>query len=296
MSVVSELGESRLLHLPQGAIRIYERGHGEPVVFVHGLFANAAAWRKVVPRLAGSYRCITVDWPFGAHRIPMTPDADLTPLGIAGTVADVIESIDLSAVTLVGNDGGGMLSQLVVAHRPERITRLVLTPCDAYENFPPPLFNYLCWMARIPGAGPLTSQLLRLPAVRRTYARSRFGFGGLTRNPISDELIDHYLHGMTHDRAIVRDSLEFLRAVDSKYTIDAAARFSSARLPVLVAWAEEDRFFPFDHARRLAADFPNARLESITNSRTWVAEDQPARTAALIDEFISTTPLPGRPG
>ncbi|MFC8386508.1 alpha/beta fold hydrolase [Nocardia sp. NPDC057272] len=291
MSVVSELGESRLVHLPQGTIRIYERGQGEPVLFVHGLFANAAAWRKVVPRLADSYRCITADWPFGAHRIPMTPDADLTPLGIAETIADVIETVDLDAVTLVGNDGGGMLSQLVVTHRPERIARLVLTPCDAYENFPPPLFDYLCWMARTPGAGSLTGLLLRFPTVRQTYARSRFGFGGLSNNPICGELIDHYLHGMTHDRAIVRDSLKFLRAVDNKYTLDAAARFRSATLPVLIAWAEQDRFFPFEHARRLAEDFPNARLASITNSLTWVAEDQPARTAAVIDQFIGTTPL-----
>ncbi|MGY0499442.1 alpha/beta fold hydrolase [Nocardia sp. FBN12] len=291
MSVVTELGESRLVHLPQGSIRIYERGQGEPVLFIHGLFANAAAWRKVVPRLADSYRCITVDLPFGAHRIPMAPDADLTPLGIAGTIADLIETADLGAVTLVGNDGGGMLSQLVVAHRPERIARLVLTPCDAYENFPPPLFDYVCWMARVPGAGPLTGRLLRLPAVRQTYARSRFGFGGLSINPICGELIDHYLYGMTHDRGVRRDTVEFLRAVDSRYTIDAATRFSSTRLPVLIAWAEEDRFFPFEHAKRLAEDFPNARLESIANSLTWVAEDQPARIAALIDQFISATPL-----
>ncbi|MFD3744862.1 alpha/beta fold hydrolase [Nocardia sp. NPDC058633] len=291
MSVVTELGASRLVQLPQGAIRIYERGKGETVLFVHGLVANAAAWRKVVPRLADSYRCITADWPFGAHRIPMAADADLTPLGIAHTIADVLEALDLEHVTLVGNDGGGMLSQLVVAHRPERIARLVLTPCDAYENFPPPLFEYMCWMARTPGAGTLMGRLLRIPTVRHACARSRFGFGGLTRHPISSELIDHYLHGMTHERGVVRDCLAFLRAVDNKYTLDAAARFASCALPVLIAWAEDDRFFPYAHAKRLAADFPNARLESITDSLTWVAEDQPNRTAALIAQFISSTPI-----
>ncbi|WP_063057347.1 alpha/beta fold hydrolase [Nocardia salmonicida] len=226
----------------------------------------------------------------------MAPHADLTPRGIADTIADVIEAVDLSAVTLVGNDGGGMLSQLVVTHRPDRIARLVLTPCDAYENFPPPLFDYVCWMARTPGAGPLTGRLLRSRMARHTYARSRFGFGDLSLNPICGELIDHYLHGLAHDRGVRRDTLKFLRAVDNKYTIDAAARFKSATLPVLIAWAEEDRFFPFEHAKRLAEDFPDARLEAITNSLTWVAEDQPDRTAALIDQFISATPLhAGRP-
>ncbi|WP_410871240.1 alpha/beta fold hydrolase [Nocardia sp. A7] len=291
MSVVTELGESRLVHLPQGTVRIYERGQGEPVLFVHGLFANAAAWRKVVPPLADSYRCVTADWPFGAHRIPMASDADLTALGIAHTIADVIETLDLDEVTLVGNDGGGMLAQLVVAHRPERIARLVLTPCDAYENFPPPLFDYMCWMARTPGAGTLIGRLLRISTLRHACARSRLGFGGLSCNPISSELIDHYLHGLTHDQGVVRDSLEFLRTVDNKYTLDAAARFASSTLPVLIAWAEDDKFFPYAHAERLAEDFPNARLESITDSLTWVAEDQPIRTADLINHFIGSTPI-----
>jgi pimeloyl-ACP methyl ester carboxylesterase len=55
-------------------------------------------------------------------------------------------------MTLVGNDGGGMLCQLVAVNDSERIGRLVVTPCDAYENFPPRMFDYLCWAARIPGA------------------------------------------------------------------------------------------------------------------------------------------------
>ena len=129
--------------LPQGTIRYRERGNGEPIVFVHGLLVNGDLWRKVVPTLAKDFRCITPDWPLGSHEVPMNPDADLTPTGLAKLVADFLAALELENVTLVGNDTGGALSQIVVTEHPERIARLVLTPCDAFEVFPPRLFKYL---------------------------------------------------------------------------------------------------------------------------------------------------------
>ena len=67
-------------------------------------------------------------------------------------IADFIDALDLDDVTLVGNDTGGAICQLVVDRRPERLGRLVLTNCDAFENFPPRLFKPLVVAARVPGA------------------------------------------------------------------------------------------------------------------------------------------------
>lgn len=287
MNLTTALGEPTVVRRPYGPIRVYERGTGAPIVFVHGLLANAAAWRKVVPLLADGHRCITVDWPFGGHSLPMTPGADLSPTGLADIVADLIEHLDLREVTLVGNDGGGMLSQLLVTRRPERIARLVLTPCDAYDNFPPPMFQYLCWLARVPRSTSAFSRLLRVTPIRRFFARLPFALGRLTHHQIDGDLIDHYLHGFIHDPGIRRDTFTFLRAVDNCHTLDAAAHFRDVKLPVLVAWATEDRVFPYQHAQRLAEDFPNARLEPIPDSLTWVPEDQPEILARLIAEFAA---------
>jgi pimeloyl-ACP methyl ester carboxylesterase len=281
-AVTAELGDERVIELPQGPIRVYERGEGEPVVFLHGLFANAAAWRKVVPLLAGSHRCITADWPFGSHQLSMAPDADLTPAGIAATIADSLAALDLERVTLVGNDGGGMLAQLVVANHRERIGRLVLTPCDAYENFPPRMFNPLCWAARVPGGVAGFSLLMRFGPVRR----APMAYGWLSHARVPNAILDHYVAGLG-DRGVRRDAIKFLRSVSNRYTLDAAQRFGEFDRPVLIAWAEDDRFFPLAHADRFASDFPRARLEVIAGSRTYVAEDQPERLATLIHHFIS---------
>src|SRR4029079_3927319 len=86
------------------------------------------------------------DLPLGSHRTPMNDGADLSPPGLAKLIADFVAGLGLEDVTLVGNDTGGAICQLVVTRHPERIGRLVLTPCDAYENFLPPAFRYLQWL------------------------------------------------------------------------------------------------------------------------------------------------------
>ena len=64
-----------------------------------------------------------------------------------------------------------------------------------------------------------------------------------------------------------------------------AAELAAFTRPALLAWAADDKFFPVEHARRLAAILPDARVELIPGSRTWVMLDQPERTASLIAEF-----------
>ena len=81
----------------------------------------------------------------------MNPDADLSPPGIAATIASFLEALDLEDVTIVGNDSGGAMSQVLVTRHPERIGRLVLTNCDTHENFPPGIFKAMPPLAKLPG-------------------------------------------------------------------------------------------------------------------------------------------------
>ena len=101
--------------------------------------------------LSDRYRCLAPDWPIGAQQIAMNPDADLSPPGIAATIASFLEALDLEDVTIVGNDSGGAMSQVLVTRHPERIGRLVLTNCDTHENFPPGIFKAMPPLAKLPG-------------------------------------------------------------------------------------------------------------------------------------------------
>jgi pimeloyl-ACP methyl ester carboxylesterase len=276
------LGPPRELDLPQGRLRCFAAGTGPPIVFAHGLLVNANLWRKVVADLAPSFRCISLDLPLGAHTLPMPEGSDLTPHGVADLIADAIESLALENVTLVGNDTGGALCQMVVTRRPERIGRLVLTSCDYRDDFPPRMFRYLKPAAALPGAMKLLTAPMRLRAPRRLP----FAFGWLVTRPIDREAEDSYvLPGMTV-HGVDRDFKRIMKAVHPRYTNEAADRLREFDKPALIAWSSDDRLFKPAHARRLADDLPNARLEWIANARAFSPEDQPGRLAELIAGFV----------
>jgi pimeloyl-ACP methyl ester carboxylesterase len=281
LSISSQLGEQKQVSLPQGTIAYRERGTGEPIVFVHGLLVNGDLWRKVVPPLSKDFRCITPDWPLGSHELPMNADTDLTPPGIAKLIDDFLAALGLENVTLVGNDSGGAISQIVVTEHPGRVARLVLTPCDAFEVFPPRMFRYLGLVARIPGGMFELAQSMRIRPLRRLP----IAFGWLTKKPLEREISDSYVQPSMSNGKTRRDTAKFVKAASSEYTLAAARKAVGFERPVLVAWAGEDRFFKPELGRRLAAAFPNARLEVIDNSRTFVPEDQPERLVELIAAF-----------
>jgi pimeloyl-ACP methyl ester carboxylesterase len=277
-----ELGPASEVDVPGAKLRYHETGSGPPLVFVHGLLANPNLWRKVIGRLSKDYRCVALELPLGAHAIP-APDADLTPPGLANLIADAIERLDLDDVTLVGNDTGGALCQLVVTQRRDRIERLVLTSCDAFENFPPPLFKWVLMPGQLPGPGvPLLFAPLRLRPLRRLP----IAFGWLTKRPIdSEQAEDSYVYPALTDSAIRRDLRRVLKGVDPKHTLDAAEKLHRFDRPTLIAWSADDRVFPPAHGERLAALFPNARLEWVEDSYSFSPEDNPERLAELVGAF-----------
>ena len=271
--------------LPQGTIRYRDSGAGEPLVFLHGLLVNGRLWDGVAERLAPDFRCIVPDLPLGSHAAPMNSDADLTPPGIARLVVDLGDALGLDRVTLVGNDSGGAISQLVATAHPNRVGRLILTNCDAYDNFPPKLFAYFKPAAKIPGALTMLTQSMRIKPLRR----SPIAFGVLTKSRLSDELMDAWLDPGINDPKIREDARKFILGIDPKQTERAARDLERFASPTLFAWAPEDRWFKVAHADSLAAAMPDARVVRIPDAKTFVSIDQPDRLAEEITSFVRAT-------
>jgi len=270
------------VQLPAGTIRYREAGEGRAVVFVHGYLVDGRLWDGVVDKLSDRCRCIAPDWPIGAQQIAMSPDADLTPYGIASIVSSFLEALDLDDVTIVGNDSGGAMSQVTVTRHPERIGRLVLTNCDTHENFPPGPFKALPPLAGLPGGMAVIAAPFRIPAVARA------AFRPFTKDPLPPELVADWMEPGLHDPDVKRDLKKVTSGMNKRYTLEAAEKLRRSDLPVLLTWAPEDRVFPLKYAERLAADTPNARIVQIPNSKTFVPIDQPARLADLIAEFTAS--------
>ena len=284
MATSELLGDRHTVDLPAGTVEYRERGTGAPVVFVHGLLVNGDLWRNVAPVVADAgFRCLTPDWPLGSHSTPLPPAADLSPPGVARLIAEFLDALDLHDVTIVANDTGGALVQLLMTQHPERLARVVLTPCDAFDYFFPPGFAMLPKVAAVPGAIWLMSKALQLPFVQR----SSLAFG-MTAQRIPDSVVvASYVRPAARNAAIRRDLRRFLRGVHNRYTLAAAEKLPEFDRPVLLVTAANDRIFPARLADRLAALLPDAHQVTVADSGTFVPEDQPAELAKLLVEFLT---------
>jgi pimeloyl-ACP methyl ester carboxylesterase len=271
------------VQLSQGTIRYREAGAGKPLVFVHGYLVDSRLWDGVVDRLADRFRCIAPDWPLGAQQIAMNPDADLSPPVIARLIADFLTKLELEDVTIVGNDSGGAMSQVLVTRYPERVGRLVLTNCDTHENFPPGVFKAMPPLAKLPGGMTMLSAPFRIGAV------ARLAFAPFSETGIPAELISSWMRPAMEDRGVMRDLKKVTAGMNKRYTLEAAEKLRGSVLPILLAWAPGDRFFPISYAERLAGEASNARVVAIEGAKTFVALDQPARLSEEIADFAASS-------
>jgi pimeloyl-ACP methyl ester carboxylesterase len=278
---VPESDQRREIDLPAGRIRYREAGEGRPVVFVHGFLVDGRLWDGVVDSLSATHRCLAPDWPIGAQQIPMRPEADLSPYGIADLISSFLEALDLDDVTIVGNDSGGAMSQVLVTRNPDRIGRLVLTNCDTHENFPPGIFKAMPKVAALPGGMTMLSAPFRIGALARA------AFRPFTRDPLPADLIESWMRPGLDTPGVKHDARKVTVGMDKRYTLEAAAKLRATELPVLLAWAPGDRFFPIKYAERLASETPNARIVEIPDAKTFVPIDRPDRVAEEIAAFAA---------
>ena len=273
------------IEINAGTIHYEEFGpkDGRPVVFVHGYMMGGQMWRPISARLAGrGLRAIVPTWPLGAHPEPLRPGADRSIGGVADIVADTLAALDLHDVVLVGNDTGGVVTQLVAVHHPERIGALVLTSCDAFEHFPPPILKPLIRAARSAALVRVLAQAMRIPAVRRK------AYAGLAHSDI-EALTREWVRPARSNPAIAEDLRHLTLSLRTEVTTAVAARLPEFGKPTLIAWSADDVFFPVGDGERLARIIPDARLEVIAGARTYSMLDQPDRLADLVSAVAVRT-------
>jgi len=279
------------IELSAGTIEYRDTGGDGPVlVLLHGLLMDASLWDGPIAELSADYRCIAPTIPLGAHRHAMRADADLSLPGIARLVTEFLERLELYDVTLIGNDTGGALVQLLMGEGIARVRRVVLVSCEAFDNFPPGLTGKtIALTGRFsPRFFGLFMQQMRLRMLRRLP----IAFGWLTKR--GDAASKQWLRPVLTQSEIRRDAVRMLRAVfaDRDLMLTAAEHLPSFDRPALVVWASDDRVMPPEHGRRLAELLPQGRLVEVEDSYTLVPLDQPLLLAELIHEFTVATSYP----
>jgi pimeloyl-ACP methyl ester carboxylesterase len=258
-------------------------GDGPTLLLLHGLLMDASLWDDVIADLSVDHRCVAPTLPLGAHRHAMGADADLSLRGVARLVAELVDRLDLHDVTVVGNDTGGALVQLMLCDDTPRVRRVVLASCDAFDNFPPGLTGKtLVLTGKLPPAlFGLFMQQMRLRPLRRLP----IAFGWLTKR--GDAVTARWMRPVLQQPEIRRDTVRVLRAAaaDKQLLLEAAECLPSFDRPALVVWASDDRVMPPEHGRRLADTLPRGRLVEVADSYTLIPLDQPAELARLVRDL-----------
>jgi pimeloyl-ACP methyl ester carboxylesterase len=272
--------------LPQGKLAYRAAGpessSSPPVVFVHGVLVDGQLWTPVAERLAADgIRSYALTLPFGSHRQPMNADADLSPEGIAALVRDFIAQLGLTGVTIVGNDTGGAICQVMLGGDTSRIGAAVLTNCDAFSTFPPRAFAPLFWALRHPGVVASLLPGLRTKAVRH----GPLAYGLLSSNRLDPRLTLDWVEPLA-GKAIRRDLAKLARGVRPGVLLDAASRFGQFTGPVRVLWGEADPFFKIGLGRKLSEVFPGGTLAVVPGGRTFLPLNHPGEVAREISAAI----------
>lgn len=259
-------------------------GEGPVLVFIGGLAMDHRQWLPVVEELRAEFRCIAPTLPFGAHRVPMRPDADLSLRGMGRIVTEFLAALDLKEASLCFNDWCG--AQVMIADGgAERVGRLVLVSCETAGNYPPGLAGHAAWLsAKLPGG----LSVMRQTLLRRRLRQLPFIFGQMSKRGVPEELMRDWLEPLK--RAEIRRDLRKYAgaAMRGKRDLVAAEQaLGSFERPVLVVWDREGQMMPNEEGRRLADSFSDSRFVELDDCYTLIPFDQPRALARAIREFAT---------
>jgi haloalkane dehalogenase len=267
--------KSRYLETAGSRIHYIDEGTGPTLLFLHGNPTWSFLYRNLVLNLRDSYRCIALDYPgFGlsspAERYDFTAEAH------AQAVEGFVNELDLSDVTLMGQDWGGPIGLTVATRSPERFSGFVLGNTWAWPLNGIPHFEFF---ARVMGSR-IAKLWIRNANV---FVNVMIPMGTSTRlpsevmNAYREPFADHDARLSTWEfpKELLR-SQPFMRRLQGELP-------KITHLPTLFLWGRGD--FALRAAvelPRFESLFPNHETVVLDGARHFFQEDAPEEAARAI--------------
>jgi pimeloyl-ACP methyl ester carboxylesterase len=258
---------------PSGRIYYAEAGEGPVALFVHGILVNSYIWRHQLSGLSDIRRCIAID-TLAHGKTEVSNRQDVSSTAQATMLAQFLDALDIGKVDLVGNDGGGAVSQIFAVNNPERLRSLTLTNCDTHDNWPPEAFQGFVDMC---SAGGLRGTLTVMVNDKDIF-RSPGALGPCYEDAatVADDTIDAYLRPFLSGPNRVRGLERFVEAFDCAQTVIIEPRLRTIAAPTLIVWATGDVYFDKKWAHWLAERIPGTRrVIELENARLFFPEERP---------------------
>jgi pimeloyl-ACP methyl ester carboxylesterase len=267
-----------------GRISYVEAGCGPVALFVHGVLLNKHLWRRQLAELSDIRLCIAVDLlAHGDTEIEAGQDVSVT--ANANMLLEVLNTLQIDQVDLIGNDSGGGIAQIFAALNPERVRSLTLTNCDTHDNWPPDAFRPFLEMAAAGGLRDTLNAMLS----NKTIYRSAGALGPAYENPesVTDEDIEIYLRPLVRSERRTRDLQRFLAAFNNCHTVAVESRLRQLQAPTLIAWGTDDVYFSVKWAHWLAEAIPGAKPPvELAGARIFFPEDRSEQFNKLLRTHI----------
>ena len=275
------VGDARVAYLDQGS--------GPPVLLLHGCPFSSFVWRKVIPTLTATHRCLAPDL-LGLGDTETSADADWSLPAQEAMVLGFLDSLGLEQVSVVGHDHGGAVAQMLAARHADRLDRLVLCNAEAYDNWPSADERPFVKITQLPGIG---AAVMRLYGTR-TALRLVLRVAKAVKNPavLDDELVDGYRRANLGDAHRRAKTARFLAGqvdpANNAWTsaiVEGLRRFDK---PTLLLWGADDPHFGPRWAELLAADIPGVvDIELLADTGHLLMEERPADVAGHILDFLA---------
>jgi pimeloyl-ACP methyl ester carboxylesterase len=257
---------------------------GPPVLLLHGLASDGGTWDLAIePLAARGLRVITPD--LLGHGRSDKPDIAYSLASFAGDLRELLDSLGLREVTVVGHSLGGAIAIYLGYHHPGYVARLALVSSGGLGKRVHPLLR----AATLPGARHVLAAALN----RRTapvYSSARLHRAlrippatlvNLSRAGRTLATRDGQVAFFTTLKSVVEPSGQRGSMLEARYLAE--------HVPVLIVWTEQDHVIPVGHAHRTHQALPNSRLELFPGSSHEPHRRYADRFAEAVAEFVQVT-------
>lgn len=274
----------RLFHARDGARVAYrEAGTGPPLVLLHSARLSHREFEPVVCELADRFRLLLPDLPLHGDSEDR-PHHPYTLDWLADVVSDFAWDAGGRRVLVAGHGEGAEIALHAVATGRLRPHKLVLMPTrlhrPATKERLGPGWRVGAGLAAVPGLDRVTALGARLAF------RPEHGMALTARNnPAARDLVRHALADVGRNSSLARSWARFARrwpAGQQRHLLEA---YPTLNLPVLLLWADQDRYHPLATAEEALDLLPDAQLRVLQGTGFLLAYDDPVGVARELKAF-----------
>lgn len=255
------------LHVSDIDLHYEITGQGQPILLIHGLGSSTRGWEEQVPFFSQHYQVMTFDVR-GHGESDKPPGPYSIPLFAADT-AELITSLGIAPVHVVGLSLGGMIAFQLAVDAPDLVRSLVIVNSG-------PEFIVRTFKERL---GVIQRELIvRLLGMRKM---GEILSKRLFPRPEHEELRRQFV-----ERWAQNDKRAYLHSLRAIVGWSVADRLSTIRCPTLVIAADKD-YTPVSLKEAYVARMPQARLVVIPDSRHATPVERPERFNEALMAFLS---------